>query len=96
MIRCLIFAACDLVVISGISDLHEFRAEDVMSRLEVMRTAVGTVPLVMALSPERFTAADVARIDQAIQAFQGSDRWREIVTRNGLGDLVREWLIVEH
>lgn len=94
MIRCLIFETCDLVVISGISDLHEFRAEEIMSRLEVMDTALGSVPLVMALSTDRFTAEDAARFDRAIEAFQASTRWRELVTRRGLADLVRDWPLV--
>ena len=95
MIRCLIYDECDLVVVSGISDLHEFRAEDVMSRLQVAGAALGTVPFVMALSPARFSREDVTRIDKAIRAFQASAQWREIVTRSGLADLVREWTLVK-
>lgn len=91
MIRALLLGQADVVIIAGVSDIYAFRAEGIMSRLEILKTAVGTVPLAAAFSKKNFRAEDVARFNEDLAAFKQSAEWKAILDRNGLADLVRPW-----
>jgi len=96
MIRALMLGQADVVIISGVSDIYAFRAEGIMSRLEILKTAVGTVPLVAAFSKQSFRAEDVARFNEDLASLKQSAEWKTILDRNGLVDLVHPWPLLSN
>ena len=96
MIRALLFADADVAIMSGVSDIHAFRAEGIMSRLEVLKSAVGVVPLVAVFSKKRFKAEDVERFNQELAKFKEGPEWQTILDRNGLADLVHDWPVLKN
>lgn len=59
MLRALFFGQVEVIIISAISDLYAFRSEGIMTRMEILKTSVGTVPLVAAFSKKIFTKGSV-------------------------------------
>ena len=96
MIRALLFADADVAIMSGVSDIHAFRAEGIMSRLEVLKSAVGVVPLVAVFSKKRFKAEDIERFNQDLAKFKEGPEWKTILDRNGLADLVHDWPVLKN
>ena len=96
MIRALLFGDEDVAIMSGVSDIHALRAEGIMSRLEVLKAAVGVVPLVAVFSKTRFQAEDVQRFNQELAKFKQGPEWKTILDRNGLADLVRDWPMLKN
>ena len=96
MIRALLLGQSDVAIIAGVSDIYAFRAEGIMSRLEILKTAVGTVPFAVAFSKKSFRAEDVARFNEDLAAFKQSAEWQAILDRNGLADLVRTWPLLSN
>ncbi|MBF0134478.1 MAG: pentapeptide repeat-containing protein [Magnetococcales bacterium] len=94
MIRNLILGKLDAVIISGISNLYVLRSEGIMAQLDVLKKAVGLVPLRAAFSAKNFTQEQVEAFNVELGAFQRSPQWPAILERNGLADLVREWDMV--
>ncbi|TSA11341.1 MAG: hypothetical protein D4R74_13325 [Betaproteobacteria bacterium] len=94
MLRALLFGAVDVVIISAISDIYAFRSEGIMTRMEILKTSVGTVPLVAAFSKKQFTKESVDAFNRALEEFKNSPEWQDILERNGVADLVRDWPMV--
>lgn len=95
MIRALLMGREEILIFSAVSDLYAFRAEGVSSRLQISEKAVGSVPLVVAFSAARFTAADVQQFNEQLANLKQSPAWESIVDRNGMSDLIREWPTVK-
>jgi ABC-type amino acid transport substrate-binding protein len=95
MLRALLFNHVDVVIIAGISDVFRFRTEGVMTRLEILDSAVGSVPLVVAFSKKQFSRANVDTFNKALATFKQGTEWKSILDRNGQSDLVKEWPLVD-
>lgn len=91
MLRALLFGSIDLAIIAGISDIYTFRSEGIMKKLEVLKTALGKVPLVVAFSKIHFSQQDVAAFNQGLAGLKASQNWESILEKNGLADLVKDW-----
>ena len=94
MLRSLLFGASDLALISGISDIYTFRSEGIMKRLDVLPASLGAVPIVAAFSKAVFSKEDVDAFDAALAKFKLTVAWQDVLERNGMADLVREWPVV--
>jgi len=94
MLRSLLFGASDLALISGISDIYTFRSEGIMKRLDVLPASLGAVPIVAAFSKAVFSKEDVDAFDAALAEFKLTAAWQDVLERNGMADLVREWPVV--
>lgn len=94
LMRSLLFRETDLVLIAGISNIYTFRSEGIMTRLEVLKTSVGVVPLVVAFSKDRFSKENVDAFNRELALFQGSDEWARILESNGQADLVKDWPMI--
>jgi ABC-type amino acid transport substrate-binding protein len=94
MMRSLLFGETDLVLIAGISAISTFRSEGIMTRLEMLKTSVGVVPLVVAFSKDRFTKEIVDTFNLELAKFMKSDEWENILESNGLADLVKDWPMI--
>ena len=94
MLRSLLFGNVDVAIISAISDIYAFRSEGIMMRMEILTTSVGTVPLVAAFSKKHFTKESVDAFNQALATFKQSPEWQEILEKNGVADLVKDWPLV--
>lgn len=94
MLRSLLFGQVEVVIISAISDLYAFRNEGIMTRMEVLKTAVGTVPLLAAFSKKRFTKENVDAFNRELVSFKQSPAWPELLEKNGMADLVKDWPMV--
>lgn len=94
LMRALLFGQVDAAVISAISDVYAFRAEGIMPRLEVLKMAVGSVPLVAAFSRQQFSREQVDAFNRALVEFKRRREWQQILERNGVADLVKEWPLV--
>lgn len=95
MMRALLFAQIDLALIAGVSDVYTFRSEGVMTRLEVLKTSVGMVPLVAAFSKKHFSKESVAEFNKHLASFIGSEEWQAILESNGQADLVKDWPLLK-
>lgn len=95
MIRALLLGDLDLAVISAVSDIFSFRSEGIMSRLEILPLAVGSVPLIAAFSKQYFSEQDVMDFNRKMAAFKQTADWQEILERNGMADLVHEWPVLQ-
>ncbi|MBF0156093.1 MAG: transporter substrate-binding domain-containing protein [Magnetococcales bacterium] len=95
MIRNLILGKLDAAVISGVSDIFALRNEGIMAQLDVLKVAVGSVPLGGAFAPGRMSPERLQEFNGRVAALKESPEWQEILARNGLADLVREWKVVE-
>lgn len=91
MMRALLFAEIDLALIAGVSDVYTFRSEGVMTRLDVLKTSVGMVPLVAAFSKKHFSKESVAEFNKQLASFIGGEEWQAILESNGQADLVKDW-----
>lgn len=91
MMRALLFGKIDAAIISAISDVYAFRSEGIMTRLDVLKMAVGTVPLAVAFSRQQFTQADVDAFNRSLASFKQQPEWQNILERNGIADLAKEW-----
>lgn len=94
MLRSLFFGHVDVAVIAGISDIYAFRSEGIMTRMEILKTSVGAVPLVVAFSRKHFSKESVDAFNQALASFKKGPEWREILEKNGMTDLIRDWPLV--
>lgn len=94
MLRALLFGEVDVILCSAISDIFALRSEGVMKRLVVLDKAVGTVPVVAGFGKNAFSKADLDGFNAALAQFKQSDKWLEILERNGLADLARPWPII--
>jgi ABC-type amino acid transport substrate-binding protein len=94
MLRALLYGKTDVAIFAGISDIYAFRSEGIMTRMEILKTSVGAVPLVAAFSKKRFSSERVDAFNQALASFKQSPEWQEILERNGLADLVKDWPLV--
>lgn len=95
-VRKLLLHELDAVIVAGVADLYEFRAEGIMSEVEILEKAVGVIGLGAALADERFTPAQVDEFNRRMTALKASPMWQQILDRNGMLDLVREWPLLEH
>ncbi len=94
MLRALLFGSIDLAVIAGISDIYTFRSEGIMKKLEILKTAIGKVPLVVAFSKMHFSQQDVAVFNQGLTELKSSPKWNSILEKNGLVDLMKDWSLL--
>lgn len=94
MMRSLLFGETDLVLIAGISNIYTFRSEGIMTRLQVLKTSVGVVPLVVAFSKDRFSKENVDTFNSELAKFMKSDEWENILESNGQADLVKDWPMI--
>lgn len=94
MLRSLLFGTSEVAIISSISDIYTFRSEGIMKRLEVLPSALGSVPFVTAFSKAVFSKEDVVAFDAALAQFKIGTAWQEVLERNGVADLVRDWPVV--
>lgn len=94
MLRSLLFGVVDVAIISAISDIYAFRSEGIMTRMEILNTSVGAVPLVAAFSKKHFSKESVDAFNQALAKFKQSPEWQELLEKNGLADLVKDWPMV--
>lgn len=88
MIRDLLQGELDAILLSGISDVFALRSEGIMSQLEILGASVGKIPMMLAFSKSRFSEEDVKKFNQYLSQMVASGSWREIMERNGMGDLI--------
>ena len=93
-LRALIHGKIDAAVISGVSDVFAFRTEGIMNKVDILETAVGTVPIYAVLTTKRFSFKDILEFNQSLATLRKDQFWFDILGRNGLEDLVREWPLV--
>ncbi|MBF0145575.1 MAG: pentapeptide repeat-containing protein [Magnetococcales bacterium] len=91
MIRNLILGKLDAVIISGISNLYVLRSEGIMAQLDVLKKAVGMVPMQAALSPGKFSRKELELFNKSLKEFKQGTEWNAVLEHNGLSDLVRPW-----
>ena len=94
MIRSLLLGQEDAVVIAGVSDIYAFRSEGIQSKVDILRMAIGAVPLTVAFSKKHYTEADVQEFNTSLRAFKKTEKWQSILDRNGISDLVHDWPIL--
>jgi ABC-type amino acid transport substrate-binding protein len=94
MLRSLLFGTTQVAMVSGTSDIYAMRSEGIMTRLEILKTSAGVVPLVMAFSKKLFDKARVDAFDAELRAFKTTPEYDAILERNGMADLVKDWPIL--
>jgi len=94
-VRRLLLGKVDAAIVGAVSDIFDLRAEGVMTELEVLDRAVGSVDLGAALADEHFSKADIEAFNQHLAALKKSDDWTRILERNAVADLVKEWPLIE-
>jgi ABC-type amino acid transport substrate-binding protein len=95
MLRALLFGKIDVAIIAGISDVYQFRSEGILKRMEILKKAVGAVPLVAVFSKKKFSKEQVDAFNQALAAFKQGPEWQQILEHNGMEDLVKDWPLVK-
>ncbi|MBF0110773.1 MAG: pentapeptide repeat-containing protein [Magnetococcales bacterium] len=93
MIRNLILGKLDAVIISGISNLYVLRSEGIMAQLDVLKKAVGVVPMQAAFSPGKFKREELETFNGMLKEFKQGPEWTSVLEHNGLSDLVRPWSV---
>jgi uncharacterized protein YjbI with pentapeptide repeats/ABC-type amino acid transport substrate-binding protein len=91
MIRALLFGKVDAILIGAISDISLFRTEDILSRFEILKMAVGSVPLTVAFAKKKFSQQDVDLFNQKLAQLKQGPEWHSLLDHNGLSSLVKEW-----
>jgi len=94
-IRRLLLGKIDAAIVGAVSDIFDLRAEGVMTELEILDRAVGSVNLSAALADERFSEADIEDFNRHLAVLKKSDDWTRILERNAVADLVKEWPFIE-
>jgi len=94
-IRRLLLGKIDAAIVGAVSDIFDLRAEGVMTELEILDRAVGSVNLSAALADERFSEADIEDFNRHLAALKKGDDWTRILERNAVADLVKEWPLIE-
>jgi ABC-type amino acid transport substrate-binding protein len=95
LIRNLIHGKIDAAIISALSDVYRLRAEGVMTRIKLLKHAVGIVPLRAVLSVRRFTPDNLKDFDERLEILKAGPDWEAILQRNGFADLAIEWPIIQ-
>jgi ABC-type amino acid transport substrate-binding protein len=65
-----------------------------LEAIDVLPTAIGMVPLGAAFSKMAFTESELTAFDAAIQHIQASPVWQQILSANGVVDLVKDWPVI--
>jgi hypothetical protein len=94
-VRKLFLKELDAIIIGGVSDLYQYRAEGIMGDFKLLESAVGSVDLGIALADKRFTQDDLARFNEELSLLKASPTWDMILEKNGMLDLVRTWPIID-
>lgn len=94
-VRKLLLRELDAVIVGGVADLYELRTEGIMSEVDVLNRALGTVSLGAILADERFRREDVDEFNRQLSQLKISPLWQQILKRNGMSDLIRQWPLLE-
>ncbi len=95
ILRSLILGRIDAAIISSLSDIYDFRTEGIMSKVDILDRAVGTVPIHAVLSKDAFSQEDLESFNRHLAALQQEPLWNTISERNGFGDLLHKWPLVD-
>nr|VFJ66221.1 MAG: ABC-type amino acid transport substrate-binding protein [Candidatus Kentron sp. DK] len=95
-VRNLLLKDLDIVVVSSVSDIAEFRGEGIMRALELLDKAVGFTDIGSAFAADRFPPGFIRCFNSRLQQFMGTPQWGELLSRNGIGSLVKTWTLLEH
>ncbi len=90
-IRGLFLGELDLAVVGSVSDIYEFYSEGVMSELVVLDNAIGYVDIGLSLSNVYFSRKKMAEFRLGIGELLKGAEWKNILERNGMAELVKEW-----
>ena len=94
MIRALLFDHVDAIMVAAISDNSTFRTEGILTRFEMLKMAVGTVPITVAFSKKHYTQQDVESFNRSLGQFKQSPDWQGMMDHNGLSTLVKDWPLI--
>ncbi|MGE5505451.1 MAG: substrate-binding periplasmic protein [Actinomycetota bacterium] len=94
MFRALVLGKLDAAIFAALSDSYTFRSEGIITKVELLDTAVGSVPLYAVLSPRLFSNAELQEFNRRLAELRQSPAWPDILERNGFADLVHEWPLV--
>lgn len=94
MIRALLFGRLDAILIAAISDISTFRTEGILDRFEILKIAVGTTPLTVAFTKNRFSQQDVDQFNRMLAQFKQQPDWNIMLDRNGLSSLIKDWPLI--
>lgn len=94
IIRSLLLGDIDFALISSVSDISLFRSESIMQAFKTEEKAVGHVDLGIEFS-ESLPTELIVSINKELQVLMESKEWENILDRNGLADLVRDWQQME-
>lgn len=94
VLRALILKQTDAAIISSLADMYDFRTEGVMNRIDILDKAVNFIEVGAVFSKRMFTQQDVDNFNSHLKALKQEPAWAEILSRNGFGDLMREWELI--
>jgi uncharacterized protein YjbI with pentapeptide repeats len=96
-IRGLLLKELDMVVLSSVSNLVEFRGESIMRmrELALLKKAVGFVDIGSAFVRASFPTGFIGCFNRRLRQFMQTPEWDELLSRNGIGSLVKTWSLLE-
>lgn len=94
ILRALILKHTDASIITSLADAYDLRTEGVMKKVQVLDRAINYIEICAVFSKELFTQQDVDNFNSHLQALKKEPVWEDILSRNGFGDLVRDWDLV--
>lgn len=95
-VRNLLLKDLDMVVVSSVSNIAEFRGEGIMRALELLDKAVGFTDIGSAFAADRFPPGFIRCFNSRLRQFMGTPQWGELLSRNGIGSLAKTWTLLEH
>ena len=94
MISALLFGKVDAILIGAVSDIAVFRTESILPRFEVLKMAVGKVPVTIAFSKKRYSQQEVESFNSRLAELKQHQDWLSLLDRNGLSNLVMDWPLI--
>jgi ABC-type amino acid transport substrate-binding protein len=95
MLRDLILGSLDMALIGSVSDVFEFRSEGVRTEIDLPTYAVSYVDLGCSVSSKSLPLEVIDKFNTRLSAMLNEPLWKEILSRNGLEDLVRDWPLIK-
>ncbi|MDX2104473.1 MAG: transporter substrate-binding domain-containing protein [Alphaproteobacteria bacterium] len=94
-LRLVALGRVDAAITGSITGLFQARELDLMDRIDVLPVAVSAITLSIALNNERFSEADMARVNEALGQLLASRQFEAASAAAGVDGLIRRFELLE-
>ncbi len=90
-LRLVALGRMDAAITGSITGLYQARSLGLLDQMEALPVGIAAITLAIALSNQRFTAADMARIDAALASLLAGPEYRAALAAAGVEDLIKPY-----